>query len=231
MADGQSQQHKKRCKEAEWATIRRIRFLRPSRSAIKKAVEVLDANGVVMYPTESSYALGANALEEAAVKKIFEAKGRPAGKPIPVIVSGLRMWKKYAYFNKSAEALVRRFMPGPLTLALKKKPSVPNIVNRYAIAARIPGNPVALALVKEANYPITSTSANISGGFPIYSPKRIPKVLRSAIDLILDAGILRRRKPSTMVDLTKADRLIITREGAIPASVILNALSQEARLK
>jgi len=231
MADRQSQQCKKHLKAAERATVRRIDPLRPSRSAIKEAVEVLDANGLVMYPTESSYALGANALEEAAVKKIFEAKGRPADKPIPVIVSGLQMWKKYAYFNKSAEILVRRFMPGPLTLALRKKPAAPDVLTPIAVAARIPGNPVALALVREAKYPITSTSANMSGRAPIYSPKRTPKALRTAIDLVLDAGTLRRRKPSTIVDLTKADQPIITREGAIRASTVLKALARRAGTK
>jgi len=184
-----------------------------------------------MYPTESSYALGVNALKEAAIRKIFEAKERSAGKPIPVIVSDLQMWKKYAYFNESAEILVRKFMPGPLTLALKKKSSVPDVLNPLAIAARIPGHEVALALVREAKYPITSTSANISGAPPAYSPKRVPKLLRSAIDLILDAGILRRRKPSTIVDFTMGDQPTVTREGAIPTSAILEALAQGRKEK
>lgn len=177
-----------------------------------------------MYPTESSYALGANALEENAIMKIFGAKGRPLGKPIPVIVSGLQMWKKYAYFNQPAEKLVKRFMPGPLTLALKKKPRISDLLNPFAIAARVPGNAVALALVREAGYPITSTSANVSGGPALYSAKKIPTQLKTAIDLILDVGTLRWRKHSTVVDFTAGDQPTITREGAIPASVIYETL-------
>lgn len=184
-----------------------------------------------MYPTESSYALGANALEEAAIKKIFRAKQRSLGKSVPVIVSDIRMWKRYTHFNKSAETLVRKFMPGPLTLALRKKPCVPDLLNPSAIAARIPGHPVALALVRAAKYPITSTSANISGAPPVYSPKRVPRALRSAIDLVLNAGTLRRRNPSTIVDFTKGDRPIITRVGAIPASAIFETLAQGRKKK
>lgn len=189
----------------------------------------MDANGVVMYPTESSYALGVNALEEAAIKKIFEAKQRYLDKSIPVIVSDLRMWKRHAYFDKSAEILVKKFMPGPLTLALRKKPSVPDLLNPIAIAARIPGHPVALALVKAAEYPVTSTSANISGAPPVYSPKAVPRVLGSAIDLILDAGTLRRRKPSTIVDFTIGAQPAVTRSGAIPTSAILEVLARRRR--
>jgi len=184
-----------------------------------------------MYPTESSYALGVNALEETAIKKIFKAKQRSLGKYVPVIVSDVRMWKRYAYFNKSAETLIREFMPGPLTLAMTKKHCVPDLLNPFAIAARIPGHPVALALARAAEYPITSTSVNISGAPPVYSPKRVPRALRSAIDLILDAGRLRRRNPSTIVDFTKGDRPIITRVGAIPASAVFEALAQGRKEK
>lgn len=184
-----------------------------------------------MYPTESSYALGVNALEEGAIRKIFEAKGRPPGKFIPVIVSDLQMWKRCAYFNRSAEILVKKFMPGPLTLALRKRCSIPDLLNPRAIAARIPRHPVALALVSAAKYPITSTSANISGAPPLYSPKRVPRTLRWAIDLILDAGTLRRQKPSTIVDFTMGGQPTITREGAIPASAIFETLAQERKGK
>ena len=198
---------------------------------IREAVRILDTNGVVMYPTESSYALGVNALEERAIRKIFEAKGRPPGKSIPVIVSDLQMWKRYACLNRAAEILIKKLTPGPLTLALRKKCVIPDLLNPCAIAARIPAHPVALALVSAARYPITSTSANISGATPVYSPKRVPRTLRRAIDLILDAGTLRRQEPSTIVDFTMGNQPTITREGAIPASAIFEALAQERKGK
>jgi L-threonylcarbamoyladenylate synthase len=193
---------------------------------IKEAVKVLDANRVVMYPTESSYALGVNALEETAVRRVLRAKERPSNKPIPVIVSGLGMWKKYSYFNKSAETLVRKFMPGPLTIALRKKPSVPDMLNLSAIAARIPSHPVALALVNEANYPITSTSANVSGKTPVYDVEQIPSHLESTVDLVLDAGVLKKKRPSTIVDFTVGPEPVVTREGSVPTSAVLGALKK-----
>ena len=203
-----------------------INSSRPASAAIRRAVKVLDADGMVMYPTESSYALGVNALSRIALRRLFEAKARPLDKPVPVIVSDVKMWKKYAYFTRSAEALIMEFMPGPLTLALKKRSSVPDILNPNAIAARIPGHQVALALVSEANYPITSTSANISGNAPAYSVRNVPAALKKMIDLVLDVGKLTKREPSTIVDFTVRPRIRVTREGAIPASVILSVLTR-----
>jgi len=193
---------------------------------IEEAVRVLDAEGVIMYPTESSYALGVNALKPGAIKKVFEIKARPGVKAIPVIVANLRMWMRYAHLNRDAERLAKGLMPGPLTLVLRKKASIPDALSRSTIAARIPGHPVALALVKKAGYPITSTSANVSGQPPAYSVRAIPKSLSTAIDLILDVGALTRRKYSTIVDLTKS-KPIVAREGAIATSVVLRALGGE----
>ncbi len=188
-------------------------------------MEVLDAKGIVMYPTESSYALGVNALDTTAVKQLFRAKNRPSDKRIPVIVADLKMWRKCAYFNKRAGILAEKFMPGPLTLALKKKNLVPDILTPSTIAARIPGHPVALALVRETGYPITSTSANMSGELPAYNLQSVPRTLRSRIDLILDAGTLKRRKYSTIVDLTKRGKSTVAREGAIPTLAIARTLA------
>lgn len=215
---------------AVMTSILRIDQRRPDPEIIEEAVRVLDAEGVVMYPTESSYALGVNALKSSAILKVFEIKGRSTDKAIPVIVADLRMWKRYAYFSGDAETLVKRFMPGPLTLVLRKRTSVPDVLSPSTIAARIPGHPVALALVKKAGYPITSTSANISGQPPAYSVGSIPKSLALATDLILDAGALRRRKYSTIADLAEGEP-IVTREGAIAASMILRALGKERSRK
>jgi L-threonylcarbamoyladenylate synthase len=211
--------------------VLKVAPLKPDPSKIREAVRILDADGVVMYPTESSYALGANALRRDAVKKVLEAKGRHASKLLPVIMADLSMWKRYSYFSKPAETLVKRFMPGPLTIALRKRSSVPDEMYPSSIAARIPGHPVALALVKLAEYPITSTSANISGQPPVYSAKRVPQPLRSMIDLTLDAGTLRRRKPSTIVDFMIGPRPKVTREGAISAEAVFEALAQASKRK
>ena len=123
-----------------------------------RAAAALKIGRLVVYPTESSYALGGNATDENAVRRIYQAKDRKAGKPIPVIIADMHMWKKYVYMNKKAEILAKKFMPGPVTIALKKRKLIPDALNRTSLAARIPGHHIARELVKAAGFPITSTS-------------------------------------------------------------------------
>ena len=191
---------------------------------LRRAVDALRSGGLVVYPTESSYALGANATNESAIRKVYQAKGRDFKNPIPVIVADIRMWKRYAYLNREATRLIRDFMPGPLTIALRKKSSIPDLLNPRAIAARIPLQNCARKLVKAAGFPITSTSANISGQPAANSVRMLPKSLRSYVDVFLDAGALPRRKPSTIVDMVDLNNPIITREGAIPGELVLKKL-------
>ena len=191
---------------------------------LRRAVDVLRSGGLVIYPTESSYALGANATSESAIRRVYQAKGRDFKNPIPVIVADIRMWSRYAYLNRKAKRLIRDFMPGPLTIALKKRSSIPHLLNPYAIAARIPRQNCARKLVKAAGFPITSTSANISGQPAANSVRMLPKSLRSYVDVFLDVGTLPRRKPSTIVDMVDLNNPIITREGAIPGELVLQKL-------
>lgn len=193
---------------------------------VKNAVEVLTSGGLVVYPTESSYALGANATDEKAILRLYEAKGRDPSNPIPVIVADLKMWRKYAFINRQALILVAAFMPGPLTIALRKKRLIPDILNPHAIAARIPSHPVAQRLVRIAGFPITSTSANISGEPPARSIQGLSERLMRSIDLILDTGNLAERKPSTIVDLTDVKTPKIVREGPISGKQVLTLLAR-----
>ncbi len=193
----------------------------------KKAIEILRNGGLVIYPTESSYAIGANAVDERAVRRVFQVKGRDLRNPIPVIMADITMWNKYAYLNEKAMLLIRDFMPGPLTIALRKKKTVPRILNPYAIAARIPGNSIALRLVKSAGFPITSTSANISGNEPVYSIRMLPETLKLFLEVIVDVGPLPRNRPSTIVDLVDLNKPTIAREGAIPGELVLRRLREE----
>jgi len=195
-------------------------------SIIEGAAELIHEGGLVVYPTESAYALGCNALDEAAVRKVFAVKRRPLGTPLPIIVSDIRMWKRCAFLDERAEKLTK-FWPGPLTIALRKKPIVPDILNPKAVAARISSHPVALSLVKMARVPITGTSANISRKPPHYTVKQVLKDLNGSVDLILDAGRLPRRKPSTIVDFTVGPVPKITRAGAIPEKSILKVIQVE----
>jgi len=196
----------------------------PELDVIIEAADIIKGGGLVIYPTETCYGLGANALDEEAVKRVFVVKKRPFGNPIPIIVADLEMWERCAYIDKPAKKLIEKFLPGPLTIALKKKDVIPDIVNVKAIAARIPSHPVALQLVKEAGVPITATSANISGRPPLYSAQKAFATFKKDVNLILDVGRLPRRKPSTVVDFTVGAFPQITREGPISAESVLKEL-------
>lgn len=194
---------------------------------IEDAAELIGQGGLVIYPTESAYALGCNALDEDAVKRVFEAKRRPLGTPLPIIVSDMEMWRTCAFLDERARKLIKEFLPGPLTIALRKKPIVPDALNPGAIAARISSHPVAQALVERTGVPITATSANVSSRPHHYTAKLVMKDLAGRVNLILDAGRLPRRQLSTIVDFTLGPMPRITRVGAIPRKAILRALSVE----
>lgn len=176
---------------------------------IKKAVSILKKGGLVIYPTETCYGLGADATSQKAVKKVYLIKKRPRNKPISIVVSDIKMFKKYAYISKKAEKLIKKYMPGPLTLVLKKK-NLPNVLSKNKIGIRIPNNKIALKLIKEFGKPITATSANLAGGSNPYTIKSALKQIKP--DYYIDAGKLPRRKPSTIYDVEK-NRII--RKGSI----------------
>ncbi|MHA1709333.1 MAG: L-threonylcarbamoyladenylate synthase [Candidatus Baldrarchaeia archaeon] len=196
----------------------------PDFKVIKMAVEILEEGGILIYPTETCYGLGVDALNEDAVKKVYIAKERPFSKPISIAVSDIEMAKKYAIFTPEAEILAKRFLPGPLTIALPKRKIVPDIVNPNAIAIRIPDHPVALAIIREFGRPITATSANKSGEPPPYSVRKAITSLKERYDLAIDVGRLRALKPSTIVDFTKEPSPLITRKGPIDPKEILRVL-------
>jgi len=196
----------------------------PELDVIIEGANIIKEGGLVIYPTETCYGLGANALDEGAVKRVFVIKKRPLGKPIPIIVADLEMWEKCAYINEPAKKLIGKFLPGPLTIALKKRDVIPDIVNVKAIAARIPSHPVALLLVKEAGVPITATSANLSSRPPLYSAQKAFATFKKDVNLILDARRLPRRRPSTVVDFTMGASPQITRKGSISAESVLKEL-------
>ena len=158
------------------------------------------------------------------VRKVYEAKERPTSKPLSIAVADLEMAKKYAIFTPEAEKLARRFLPGPLTIALPKREIIPDIVNPTAIAIRIPDNKIALEIIRELGRPITATSANMSGEPPPYSVEEAIKSLKHRFDLALDAGTLYGLKPSTVVDFTREPSPQITREGPISPEEILRTL-------
>ena len=199
--------------------------------AVAAASGILKRGGVIIYPTDTLYGLGADAFSDKAVEKIYEIKGREGDKPIHAAVKDLGMAEQYAEITGLARKLTDAFWPGPLTLVLKRHKEVrAGIAKKIpTIGIRVPNDKFCLALCSKFGGLFTATSANKSGLPP---PRSIGKILEqlgpkaSLIDLIIDAGQLPPRAPSTVVDVSGA-RPIIVREGAIPSADIWNELRSE----
>lgn len=196
----------------------------PDPSAILEAVQAILRGGLVVYPTDTSYALGANGLDPEAVKRVFQAKRRPPGKPVHLAIAGLAAMDRYADVGERGRLLAKRFLPGPLTLVLRAKVPLPEAVApRGAAGFRMPSHPVALALAEEADVPITATSANVSGQPDPYTAEEAIAYLGETVDVVLDSGRLPYRRPSTIVDLT-SDPARVLREGPLAREKIYEAL-------
>lgn len=184
---------------------------------ILRAAEILKSGGLVAFPTETVYGLGANALDPVAVERIFEAKGRPQDNPLILHVSGIRDASKYAEMNECAEALMQHFWPGPLSIVLYSLDDVPEITRGGldTVALRMPSNTVALSLIREAGLPIAAPSANRSGRPSPTSAKTVEDDLGDAVDLILDDGPTTIGLESTVVDATKQGGVTILRPGGV----------------
>jgi len=177
----------------------------PDSKAIQHAAQILCSGGLVAFPTETVYGLGANALDPNAVAKIFTAKGRPATNPIIVHVAAIDDAKKLvSAWPPIADTLTQRFWPGPLTLVLPKQTHVPDIVTASGptIALRIPAHSVALALLRACNLPLAAPSANRSTELSPTTADHVLRSLADAIDLILDAGPTAGGLESTVLDVT-----------------------------
>jgi len=189
----------------------------PDRDALREAAAILRAGGLVAFPTETVYGLGANALDEDAVRRVFEAKGRPPVNPLIVHVTGETMVRGLVTdWSAEARTLAGRFWPGPLTLVLPKGSAVADVVTAggSTVAVRAPGHPVALGLIREVGVPLAAPSANRSGQL---SPTRAEHVLAGLdgrIDLILDGGPTPNGIESTVLDLTTS-RPTLLRPGPI----------------
>lgn len=191
---------------------------------VDKAADVLRRGGVILYPTDTLYGLGADALSDEAIAKIYAIKGRDEKKPIHAIVADIEMANKYGEVNEKAFALACAYMPGPLSLILKKKPGIDSGIGRGmdTFCIRIPDNRFCLDLAKAFGLPYTTTSANVAGAATGRTVREILTQLgekAGLIDLVIDAGELPERKPSTIVNVSTGE-IVIEREGAIPESEI-----------
>jgi L-threonylcarbamoyladenylate synthase len=191
--------------------------LNPGREAIAKAAEVLREGGLVAFPTETVYGLGADALNPEVVRKVFIAKGRPSDNPIIVHVAELEHLKILTdNITPEAKGLIERFWPGPLTLIFRKSASVSEIVTggQDTVAIRMPKNNVALALIRAFGGPIAAPSANLSGRPSGTTGRHVFQDLGGKIDMVLDAGPVEVGVESTVLDISTYPSTIL-RPGAV----------------
>jgi L-threonylcarbamoyladenylate synthase len=185
--------------------VRRVSADRPEAAVIREAADVLRRVGLVAFPTETVYGLGANALDVAAVEAIFAAKGRPATNPIIVHVADVDAAKSLvSNWPEIADHLASRFWPGSLTLILPKHPQVPDAVTAGGptVGIRVPAHPVALALLNAAELPIAAPSANRATQISPTTAEHVFRSLNGRVDMILDAGPTPGGLESTVIDLT-----------------------------
>ncbi|HSQ56089.1 MAG TPA: L-threonylcarbamoyladenylate synthase [Gemmata sp.] len=177
----------------------------PDPLLIARAAECIRAGGLVAFPTETVYGLGANALDPVAVGRIFAAKGRPPSNPLIVhVAEAPQILNIAAVWPETASRLAEKFWPGPLTIVVQKKPTVPDLVTAGGptVAIRCPAHPVARALIGAAGVPLAAPSANRSTELSPTRAEHVLKGLGGRIDMVLDGGPCRGGLESTVVDST-----------------------------
>ncbi len=205
----------------------RVDPVHPDQTLIKKAGKILTQQGVVIFPAQCLYGVAANALDTAAVEKVFQIKQRPQANPILVLV---RDKKALAQLVKTipdqAIALMDAFWPGSITLVFEAADSIcPRLTAHTGkIGIRLLGHPVAQALVKAVDFPITGTSANLSGQPGCHRVTDLDPAIARVADFILDSGQVRGGTGSTIVDVTQTP-IKIVRQGAVPDAAVHKILA------
>jgi len=185
------------------------------KDALVQAVKVLGEGGIVAYPTETFYGLGVRFDDQAALKRLFELKSRPMDKPVSLIVStDVTLSLVADEVSDRARGLITACWPGPLTMLFKARKGLPEqVVLDGKVAVRVPGESFALQLARALTFPITATSANVSGGEAASDAEAVVKYFPEGIDLLIDAGPTKGGKPSTVVDVS-GDDIKLIRQGA-----------------
>jgi L-threonylcarbamoyladenylate synthase len=188
---------------------------------VREAAAVLRRGGLVAYPTETFYALGALARDAAAVERLARAKGRPDGKPLPLLAADRAGAEDVALVGPAAARLADRFWPGPLTLVLPARAGLPDAVTAGTgtVGIRVPGSALARALAREAGSALVATSANLAGAPPAATASALAPELRARVDHVLDGGPAPGGLASTVVAVD-GDRLRLLRAGPIPLEAL-----------
>ena len=204
--------------------ILKINPKNPQSSKIRQAAKIIKSGGLVAFPTETVYGLGANALDAKSVKKIFVAKGRPSDNPLIIHIADMADLGMLAdHIPSVAYDLMDEFWPGPLTLVLKKSKIVPKIITGGldTVAIRMPENKIAHALIRESGVPIAAPSANVAGKPSPTTPGHVADDLSDRIGMIIDGGKTKIGIESTVIDLSRRTPMLLR-----PGSVTLEQLQR-----
>jgi len=187
-------------------------------SGLKKAVEILQKGGVVVFPTDTLYGVGCRMDDKDAVKRVYKIKKRSSQKPTLVLVSSVSMAKRYVKINNIGQKLIKKFWPGPLTIIFQAKNNVPKEIQGegQALGVRYPDYPPLLKIIKKIGVPILAPSANFQGEHPPKKFKDLDEKFIKMVDFVIK-GECKIGKESTIVDCTKTPPKVL-REGAIKAN-------------
>lgn len=187
-----------------------------------EAIRKLKQGGVIIYPTETAYGLGADATNQRAVNLVFVLKKRPKSKSLPLIASSLAMVRRFCLLSKKELALAKKYWPGPLTLVLRVKKNCDlargTVAQDKTVAVRVSGHPLARRLARALGQPLVSTSANLAGRSECYSVAEVHKQLGWGIlknVAVLDGGRLSKRKPTTIARVQENGAIKILRQGVV----------------
>jgi L-threonylcarbamoyladenylate synthase len=216
-------------RRAKSVRIVRVDPENPDEKVVRNASAVLSTGGIVAYPTETFYGLAVDARSSSARERLFELKGRPDDKALPIVVSGIDQLETLADpLNPAERLLIETFWPGPLTLVVAARPGTGAAAPDGTIAVRASGLPLARSLASALGSPITATSANRSGSPPATTAEGVEQEFPGGIDLILDGGACPGGLPSTIVDARNREPRLL-RQGRIPLEEILRALGNRSK--
>jgi L-threonylcarbamoyladenylate synthase len=201
-----------------------VKILKADASSLVQCVEALCKGKAIIYPTETVYGLGVDALNKKAVSDLLMIKERDPNKPISIAVPEISAVEKFAEVNDAALKLSKNFLPGPLTLVLKLKVDMSWLTSNKKIGIRVPANEFALSLLKSFGKPITATSANISGAGSAASSNQVDQKLVQRVAIFVDDSKTQYGKASTVIDASGGN-LKILREGAVSRKAIENVLN------
>lgn len=186
----------------------------PQPRLIHQVGDCLRNGGVIAYPTDTTYGLGCDIFSRQGLRNIYQIKHRDARKPFSFICADLSDVTRYAHVSNFAFKILKRHLPGPYTFVLEATRVVPDslVTRQKTVGIRIPDDPIAMAIVRELEHPLVTTSANLSGEEPLHDPREIHLRMGKQLDLVIDGGV-RLGDPSTVISLID-DRVEVLREGS-----------------